>query len=725
MRSSAASQGSFQPVDLLIFSAALGLYWATLRTGALPADAGEFQLVAAELGIAHPPGYPLYTMLGRVFVLLMPWTPARAVNLFSAVSTALMVTLSGRAARRLGGGLPGTVIAALLAGLAASVWVTAGQASIRPLTGLFVALCIERLAAYRHTRSEGALFGFGLAGGLGLTHHPSVAFSGLFFAVYLLLIDPALLREPRRWPPLVGGVALGFLPWLYLPLRGADAVLAPAGISTWTGFWDHVLARGFAGDAFAFTSPTALWDRLLIWVNILRNQWHALMLPLFGVAGVLTARRDPPTTLMLAGGAVLHSVLTMTYRAPHTVEYLIPAYVRLAILAGVSCGEHRLRPVWAVALAVAALAAGIRHAPGIRQVAADSSTSDYVTAVLDQAPPRGVVLAPWHWATPLWALQHSADLRTDVEVIYVFPEGSEPLAETWARRIAASEQPVVTTGYYPGAFDPFALSPLPVEPFPAWGMDPSGGMDALNEPLGKAVTLLGIDAPESIEAGGWVDVRAAWRVHEPAAGFVHLTLPDGTVLTADDRPLLPGDYVITRHVLGVPLTTPPEASFLAGAYTPEAALLNEEGQPRTFVGRAAVSPTTYQPGEGILLADGIVLADVDLPETLTPGAEVIVDLTFTAHRALFTDRVIKVDIIGADWLASSDHIPAGGAIPTLKWLPGWVIHDRHRITIPPDGQTAGARAELVIYDHFNNQVYPVLEPSLAEQGRAVPLGEWP
>jgi len=38
---------------------ALALYLATLAPGLLPADAGEFQIVASTLGIAHPPGYPL------------------------------------------------------------------------------------------------------------------------------------------------------------------------------------------------------------------------------------------------------------------------------------------------------------------------------------------------------------------------------------------------------------------------------------------------------------------------------------------------------------------------------------------------------------------------------------------------------------------------------------------------------------------------------------------
>src|SRR5206468_2379248 len=35
-------------------------------------DAGDLATSSYTLGIAHPPGYPLYTLLGRIFALLVP-----------------------------------------------------------------------------------------------------------------------------------------------------------------------------------------------------------------------------------------------------------------------------------------------------------------------------------------------------------------------------------------------------------------------------------------------------------------------------------------------------------------------------------------------------------------------------------------------------------------------------------------------------------------------------
>ncbi|MFH1086841.1 MAG: DUF2723 domain-containing protein, partial [Chloroflexota bacterium] len=54
-------------LELGVLLGALWLYVSTLAPSVLPADSGEFQLVSGVLGIAHPPGSPLYTLLGGLF----------------------------------------------------------------------------------------------------------------------------------------------------------------------------------------------------------------------------------------------------------------------------------------------------------------------------------------------------------------------------------------------------------------------------------------------------------------------------------------------------------------------------------------------------------------------------------------------------------------------------------------------------------------------------------
>ncbi len=77
-----------------LITASLALYVQTLApsVATLFDDSLEFPLVSYRLAIAHPTGYPLYTLLGKLFTL-GPQNVAWSVNLLSAVAGALTVAL--------------------------------------------------------------------------------------------------------------------------------------------------------------------------------------------------------------------------------------------------------------------------------------------------------------------------------------------------------------------------------------------------------------------------------------------------------------------------------------------------------------------------------------------------------------------------------------------------------------------------------------------------------
>ena len=124
----------------------------------------------------------------------------------------------------------------------------------------------------------------------------------------------------------------------------------------------------------------------------------------------------------------------------------------------------------------------------------------------------------------------------------------------------------------------------------------------------------------------------------------------------------------------------------------------------------------------------MVLSRVEVypDDQLESGSEAIVDLTFLSARPLTVDGVAKVDILGPGyaWRAPSDHIPATGAIPTLKWLHGWRIIDRHRLAIPARVDASSARAEIAVYDHFTGALLPILDPVLAREGITISIYWW-
>ena len=152
---------------------------------------------------------------------------------------------------------------------------------------------------------------------------------------------------------------------------------------------------------------------------------------------------------MLLGGIGLHTFVTLAYRAPQTVEYLIPAYVLMAIVMGYGLGRIGVRNrnarrlvsrityyVLRVACCVAIVMLFVNHFPSFQWLRAEEDTRAYTQDLLNAAPPNAILLSNWHWANPMWYLQQVEGLRPDVEVQYVYPRG-ETLAQSWLNAIEA------------------------------------------------------------------------------------------------------------------------------------------------------------------------------------------------------------------------------------------------------------------------------------------------
>ena len=61
------------------------IYLVYLAPSIVGGDSGELITTAYLLGVPHPPGYPLYTILGKLFSLIPFYSVAWRVNLLSAL----------------------------------------------------------------------------------------------------------------------------------------------------------------------------------------------------------------------------------------------------------------------------------------------------------------------------------------------------------------------------------------------------------------------------------------------------------------------------------------------------------------------------------------------------------------------------------------------------------------------------------------------------------------
>ncbi|HQF70111.1 MAG TPA: DUF2723 domain-containing protein, partial [Promineifilum sp.] len=192
------------PLALLLLPLA---YVLTLARSVVFGDPTEYTFVAHILGIAHPPGYAFYTLLGKLFQTLVPLGEVSwRMHLLSAAvatGTALFIYGTVRAAARML--LPAlhapwdrvaAVFAALSYGLAADVWQHAIHANPHIVTAAFLAanlFFLTRWAAGGTARPRW-LYAFALSAGLGVTHHPLTVMSFPAYAVFILLVRPRIWR---------------------------------------------------------------------------------------------------------------------------------------------------------------------------------------------------------------------------------------------------------------------------------------------------------------------------------------------------------------------------------------------------------------------------------------------------------------------------------------------------------------------------------------------------
>ncbi len=339
--------------------AALALYLATLAPSVATVfdDSLEFQVVLPSLGIAHPTGYPLYTLLGWLLSRLPVGDLAYRVNLLSALAGAAAVAVMFLVARRLGSArLPAALMVAVFA-LSATWWSQATIAEVYTLHGLAVALILYLTLSDRGTRTPWLALVFGLA----LAHHRTTLLLAPGVLVYLLWTDPGVLRRPRDLVKLALAFLLPLALYLYLPLRGQSvASLDGAVIDGWDSFWRHVLASDYG--SFLSANPLAVQRPASYPLRLLLSQMGLAAL-LLGAVGWLRWPQQPQRWTMLALVLGANLLFAIGYKTadvdvlylPITMAWLLVASAGLSWLldrlaAWLESLDLRSGPVWQVIL---------------------------------------------------------------------------------------------------------------------------------------------------------------------------------------------------------------------------------------------------------------------------------------------------------------------------------------------------------------------------------------
>jgi tetratricopeptide (TPR) repeat protein len=359
-------------------------------------DAVELAGVALTGGVAHPSGYPAWSIVATALVRVWPGDPAVAANALSALGLAVSAALVARVAQGHGAGGAAAVAGALAFALAPEPW---RQGSAAEVYTWHAALCMWMLHAARRARDRGAARDFavfGLAMGLALAHHLTAALVAA--AALVLAMWPRHVRVPRAWVAGAAGVAIGLVPYVWLPLAGRDAgPFVQGDTTTLAGLLAHVsgaqfhyrlAGAGASGFATALVGFGATFVADTFGVGTL-----------LAALGLVASWRDARAVAAahLAAFAAL-VVYACAYEIPDRGGYFVPAYALAGvwIASGVQIVARRFaRPAWARAWAVAAVvlvgAIGLR---GLRvaDLREDRSLEDFARVIVATVPADAFVV---------------------------------------------------------------------------------------------------------------------------------------------------------------------------------------------------------------------------------------------------------------------------------------------------------------------------------------------
>ena len=461
-----------------VFLVALVVYSFTLAPTVTLTDSGELIVAAYGLGVAHPPGFPLWITLAHLASLVPVGNIAVRINFSSAVFAALacamlalvvaelVVTISCFAASRRknkparqgsniesskSGGLlvfAPAIGAGLLMAFSRTLWAYATITEVYALNALLILLVFFLIVRWRRriieTRTDSsavvathdtwiyaAAFVFGLAMGV---HHVTVALTLPAIAVVVYRTEGLKFFASRRllYAALISIGAL-ILVYSYLPWAASRSPAMNWGNPrSLQEIWWHITGRQYR--VFFSFSPAAVGTQFVELCRMAFREFGFAWLPLtlfLAGAGLTSAyKRDRTVFWFLLLIVLADLAYALSYEIAEDKDaYYLPAFISIAIAAGLGIqwliqrAASSSSPIWRPYVAAAAaivltsataFAANWPFNNRRHYFIAD----DYVKNLFSTIAPNGLMLTQdWQVASPMLYAQEIEHRRGDVKVV--------------------------------------------------------------------------------------------------------------------------------------------------------------------------------------------------------------------------------------------------------------------------------------------------------------------
>jgi hypothetical protein len=293
-------------VVFLILISNLIIYLSTLSPTVGFIDSGELAVACSRLGIAHPTGYPIYTILGRAFTLFPLKDVIFRVNLMSLLFVVfsnlilffvilMIIEPSSKKERekffqKSYSGVWAAFLATLIFSFTPTLWSQATSNEVYSLNILFYNLIIILLLFWRSNlgrlkgdgdpSGERIFFLLVFLYGLSFGNHIStiLLFPALVF--FVIATQGGAVFDPKKIILSFFLFILGLSIYIYLPVRSSQNPLLNWGNpETWSAFKRHV--TGWQYQVWMFSESTEkLFANFRNFAKLFFHQFPIYLLPL-------------------------------------------------------------------------------------------------------------------------------------------------------------------------------------------------------------------------------------------------------------------------------------------------------------------------------------------------------------------------------------------------------------------------------------------------------------
>lgn len=237
------------PEAILVLVAALVVFGSTMPTLITFEDAGLFDSVCYTNGIAHPPGYPLFTLICAPLFQL-PFEPATIGNSISAVFGALTCATLVYILRALHCSRAFAAFGGLLLAVSSSFWSQAIIVEVYTLNTFLFALVLLLCILFSRAPGRRLVWTITLIFSLGMSNHwplMVLAFPGLTI-IALSQWDwiRRQLASPGLWAGVLAAIAIGLSPYLSLLLKQHPLVSYSGRIDGLAGLFSYFMRESYA-----------------------------------------------------------------------------------------------------------------------------------------------------------------------------------------------------------------------------------------------------------------------------------------------------------------------------------------------------------------------------------------------------------------------------------------------------------------------------------------------